>query len=497
MRRMNGQNDPFKNPPHLRPASYLILGATLLLGGTTQFSAAFVLGFCVFSTVTLVSLLLEGLADNLPKSAQFPLALVLATLLTTVYKILLQAWTPEIVQTLGVYLDLTALTPLIPALRSSKTGLASEQVTAAQASLDGLKFWLTLSVFALLREALGSGKLTVWPKIWVFSLPVLNLAPAQSLLESPGAFFLAAALVVLVRLVRRRTPTVAWAKRKAPTTEVFSPTPNVRIPATAFPPKPVSDPAPPSAPKPALSQEHHPADTIAPELPRQTPETRLPESLPAFSVEPPSRDELPLPPTSEAAEKPSPVRDWGENLESVVERVVGEAGDKKRFLVIGCGNGELAWHLAFLALEGRKRHKTAEFRVRGTDPFSARIATAREGIYKEHQLEFIPEALKRDYLLRGRDEERHLLRIAEEPRQFCEFDTADFHEGRLFFYKPADVIVLNQSLEGMSEAKQKQVLATLTENLVQKGTLVVRVDVERSFLPETLHKTGKTVFQKN
>ncbi|NNM66572.1 MAG: hypothetical protein HKM06_01030, partial [Spirochaetales bacterium] len=91
----------------------------------------------------------------------------------------------------------------------------------------------------------------------------------------------------------------------------------------------------------------------------------------------------------------------------------------------------------------------------------------------------------------------HLLRIAEEPRQFCEFDTADFHEGRLFFYKPADVIVLNQSLEGMSEAKQKQVLATLTENLVPKGTLVVRVDVERQFLPETLHKTGETVFQRN
>lgn len=212
-------------------------------------------------------------------------------------------------------------------------------------------------------------------------------------------------------------------------------------------------------------------------------------------------------PASEPAQVPGPAEspaslettaEWGEDLAAAVGSL--GTGEKRRLLVIGSGNGEVAYHLAMLALERAKAFPGGEkefgFRVRGVDHFSTRIETAIRGVYRDHQIDFIAPGLRTAWMTRGSGEDRSLWKVGSEPRLHVQFEVADFQHGPMFFPQPAHLIVLNQGIEYVTDDKKAALLKTVCDNLVTGGALVVTGPFKRELLPEGMKRTGATVFRK-
>lgn len=193
---------------------------------------------------------------------------------------------------------------------------------------------------------------------------------------------------------------------------------------------------------------------------------------------------------------PESAEDWGEDLEAVAASLPSWGGGKRRLLVIGSGNGELTYYLSMLCLEQTKNEKAFGFRIRGVDPFAARIETAAKGVYRDNQIDFIPEDLRNTWMTRGQGEDR-LWRVNNEPRLPVQFEVADFQQGPLFFSQPSHVIVLNDGIDYVSDDKKVQLLKTVCDQLLPGGALVIQGTLRRELLPEGMRRTGTTVFRKS
>jgi hypothetical protein len=227
--------------------------------------------------------------------------------------------------------------------------------------------------------------------------------------------------------------------------------------------------------RPRMAQIASVTEQIVPETPAPVPE---PATLPPGGAAEPSGD-------------------WGESLVSVVADMGSLPGhETRRLLVIGSGNGELAYYLAMLCLDQGQGDRGFDFQVRGVDHFATRIETASRGVYREHQIEIIPPGLRQTWMVRGQGEERYLWKVGDQPRAKVKFEVADFQQGQMFFSQPSHLIVLNQGIEYVTDDKKAALLDKVCAELAEGGALVVSGPFKREHLPEGMKRTGSTVFRK-
>jgi Na+-translocating ferredoxin:NAD+ oxidoreductase RnfE subunit len=421
---------------------FFLLALTPLLGVTLSLGPAFFFGLTVLLVLTAVATLNAFLRPVLKDQAVLWSDLGLGVVVVTVVDLVTTLWLPGLRAAWGVYLNLVAFLPLVVLvpLERPAAGLSDELFQAAK---TGLLLTFLLTVTALFREALGHGTLTLIPGP---DAPAAQDWPLSIFVTGAGGFFLAAAAVVVYRLIRPRLERIAflgsfWGQ-------------------TA--PQPADAEAAPAAPK-AKPAKVEPAGKAAPTA----------KGAPA--------------PKAEASALES-IDQWGEDLASAATALAA-GNEKSRLLVIGAGNGELAYYLAMVGLD--------RFKVRGVDHFSTRVETAVRGVYRDHQVEFIPQALRDSWLTKGTGDERHLYRVADEPRKHVQFEVADFQNGQVFFPQPAHLIVLNQGIEYVSDDKKRLLLQMVCDNLVAGGALVVTGPFKRELLPEGMKRTGTTVFRKS
>jgi chemotaxis methyl-accepting protein methylase len=189
--------------------------------------------------------------------------------------------------------------------------------------------------------------------------------------------------------------------------------------------------------------------------------------------------------------------EWGEGLEEVMTKLASERNAaKKRVLVVGSGNGELVYYLAMLGLDGQRENKGFQFRIRGVDHFSTRVEAAVKGIYRDNLLEFIPEDMQERWLTRGKDDDRNLLRVANEPRLHIQFEVADLHSGQLTFPQPSNLTLIARGVELGTPEKTASFYRLVCGNLLSGGALVLLTPFAREAIPEGMKRTGTTVFRK-
>ena len=212
---------------------------------------------------------------------------------------------------------------------------------------------------------------------------------------------------------------------------------------------------------------------------------------------PPLPSLVPASETKKPEEPHEPEEEWGETLAGAVADLSSlGSSEKRRLLVIGSGNGELAYYLAMLCLDQAKTDKGFAFRVRGTDHFSTRVETALRGVYRDHQIEFVEPAVRDTWMIRGEGDDRYLWKVGDQPRLHVEFEVADFQQGKLFFPQPCHLIILNQGIEHVIDDKKVHLLKTICDRLLPGAALVVTGPLKRELLPEGMKRTGTAVFRK-
>ncbi len=181
------------------PTFVLMLGMCPTLAVTS--SAMNGLGMGLSTTVVLVfaNLLISLFRKVIPNGVRMPAFIVIVASLVTMVQFLMNAYTPDLSKSLGVYIPLIVVNCIILGRAESYASKNPVVPSIFDGIGMGLGFTLGLTCIGLVREILGAGQ--------IFGYQVLSLdwfTPITIFVMAPGAFLVLAVLVVCMNLVRAK-----------------------------------------------------------------------------------------------------------------------------------------------------------------------------------------------------------------------------------------------------------------------------------------------------
>ncbi len=200
------------------PVFVLTLGLCPAVAVTHQVNYALALGLAVMILLPLSSAAAVVLRDVLSREVLFPLYLFITAGLTAMTVLIFQVRWPLLTENLGIFLPLTAVNcvilgrgqPLLPGTRP--------QQVLADGLGTGLGFSLALGLIALVREVLGSGRITLFPVggfDGILLIPGLHEAPLRIFTAGAGGFLVLGYLTALIRAAVRRRESRRQGRREA------------------------------------------------------------------------------------------------------------------------------------------------------------------------------------------------------------------------------------------------------------------------------------------
>ena len=172
------------------PTFVLMLGMCPTLAVTS--SAINGLGMGLSTTVVLVlsNLLISAFRKAIPNGVRMPAYIVIVASLVTVVQFMMQAYTPSLSDSLGVYIPLIVVNCIILGRAESYASKNPVILSALDGIGMGLGFTVGLTLIGIFREILGSG-----------SIFGFHLIPDQfhiaMFVMAPGAFFVLAGLTAI------------------------------------------------------------------------------------------------------------------------------------------------------------------------------------------------------------------------------------------------------------------------------------------------------------
>ncbi len=181
------------------PTFVLMLGMCPTLAVTS--SAINGLGMGLSTTVVLVfsNLLISAFRKVIPNGVRMPAFIVIVASLVTVVQFIMQAYTPGLSDSLGVYIPLIVVNCIILGRAESYASKNPIVPSIFDGIGMGLGFTLGLTCIGLLREILGAGQMF---GIQIFSLSWFT--PITIFVMAPGAFLVLACLVAVMNIVREK-----------------------------------------------------------------------------------------------------------------------------------------------------------------------------------------------------------------------------------------------------------------------------------------------------
>lgn len=165
-----------------------------------------------------------------------------------------------------------------------------------------------------------------------------------------------------------------------------------------------------------------------------------------------------------------------------------------------CSTGEEPFTLAMVLSEFAEGYPELHFSILATDISTRVLEKAKRGIYEHDRVEPIPVALRKKYLLRGKDQNKGIVRIVPDVMAHVVFKRLNLMEENYRVSKPMDVIFCRNVLIYFDRETQEKILNQLCRHLIPGGYLFVGHS-------ETLHgldvprvhvaKGGSSVYRKH
>ena len=188
------------------PTFVLMLGMCPTLAVTS--SAINGLGMGLSTTVVLVlsNLLISAFRKVIPNGVRMPAYIVIVASLVTVVQFMMQAYTPSLSDSLGVYIPLIVVNCIILGRAESYASKNGPIESIFDGIGMGLGFTVGLTSIGIVREILGAGQ--------IFGFQILPLADAATgkagytpitiFIMAPGAFLVLAFLVAGMNIIRKK-----------------------------------------------------------------------------------------------------------------------------------------------------------------------------------------------------------------------------------------------------------------------------------------------------
>ena len=178
------------------PTFVLVLGMCPTLATTTSAMNGLEMGLATMFVLILSNIVISLIAPIVPDKVHIPVYIVVIATFVTVLQLLMQAFTPDVYKTLGLFIPLIVVNCIILGRAEAFANKNGVWDSALDGIGIGLGFTLSLTVIGIVREILGSGAVFGWKFISGDGMLAFVMAP--------GAFLVLGYLMVLFNKLAKK-----------------------------------------------------------------------------------------------------------------------------------------------------------------------------------------------------------------------------------------------------------------------------------------------------
>ena len=171
------------------PTFVLMLGMCPTLGTTTSAINGLGMGAATMFVLTLSNIVISLVKNVIPDKVRIPAFIVIIASFVTVVQLVMQAYTPGLYATLGVFIPLIVVNCIILGRAEAFASKNGVLASAFDGIGIGLGFTCSLTLLGAVREMLGSGS--------IFGAKFIAGDGILLFVLAPGAFFALGYLLVL------------------------------------------------------------------------------------------------------------------------------------------------------------------------------------------------------------------------------------------------------------------------------------------------------------
>ena len=178
------------------PTFVLVLGMCPTLATTTSAINGMEMGLATMFVLILSNIVISLLAPVVPDKVHIPVYIVVIATFVTLLQLVMQAYTPAVYQTLGLFIPLIVVNCIVLGRAEAFANKHGVLESALDGIGIGLGFTLSLTVIGMVRELLGSLSLFGW-----------KIIPGDGILAfvlAPGAFIVLGSLMVLFNKLTKK-----------------------------------------------------------------------------------------------------------------------------------------------------------------------------------------------------------------------------------------------------------------------------------------------------
>lgn len=178
------------------PTFVLVLGMCPTLGTTTSAMNGLGMGIATMFVLTLSNISISLVAKQVPDKVRIPVYIVLIAAFVTVLQLLMQAYTPGLYATLGIFIPLIVVNCIVLGRAEAYASKNSVIDSTMDGIGIGLGFTLSLMTVGVVRELLGSASF--------FGMKLMDTDGMLVFVLAPGAFIVLGYIMVLFNKLKSR-----------------------------------------------------------------------------------------------------------------------------------------------------------------------------------------------------------------------------------------------------------------------------------------------------
>ena len=173
------------------PTFVLLLGMCPTLATTTSAINGMSMGLATMFVLVLSNMAISAVAKVIPDKVRIPAYIVIIATFVTLLQLVMQAYTPAIYETLGIFIPLIVVNCIVLGRAEAFANKNSVIDSACDGLGIGLGFTCALTVLGLVREIIGSGS--------AFGFKFISGDGILMFVLAPGAFLALGYLIVIFR----------------------------------------------------------------------------------------------------------------------------------------------------------------------------------------------------------------------------------------------------------------------------------------------------------
>jgi electron transport complex protein RnfE len=178
------------------PTFVLVLGMCPTLATTTSAMNGLEMGLATMFVLILSNIVISLIAPVVPDKVHIPVYIVVIATFVTVLQLLMQAFTPDVYKTLGLFIPLIVVNCIILGRAEAFANKNGVWDSALDGIGIGLGFTVSLTVIGIVREILGSGA--------AFGFKFISGDGILAFVMAPGAFLVLGYLMVLFNKIAKQ-----------------------------------------------------------------------------------------------------------------------------------------------------------------------------------------------------------------------------------------------------------------------------------------------------